>query len=218
LAIARKHLDPPHSDLARYLNNLGVALKQQGAYAEAARVHQQALSMRRAVFGDNHPAVIESLNNLATLRYTQGRVDQAIQRMRAVHEACHAHLGPNHPRTAVSGNNLAVMLSEQGRHAAAVPFYRDAVPTYTGAFEAGHPRVVKLKTRLAESLVALERFTAADSLLTATHQAMQAAESPDSTSLSLLHTHLVDLYEAWGKPEQAKRYRLAQQSSGEAER
>lgn len=207
LSIERSHVEAPHPDLALYLNNLGVTLKKQGRLEEAATVHQRALSMRRTLFDKGHSATIGSLNNLATLRFSQDRVDQAARRMRMVVSQLRTRHGDDHPRTAVARNNLAVILSRKEQHERAIPLYRAAVPTYENAFGSGHPRLVKLKVRLAESLLDLNRYAAADSLLTATHRTVKAVDAADSSAVARIHDQLANLHEARGNSEVAAQYR-----------
>ena len=45
----------------------------QGKYDDAESLHKQALTVRRKVFGEEHPDVAQSLNNLAEVYRAQVR-------------------------------------------------------------------------------------------------------------------------------------------------
>ena len=61
-----------HPDTAHSLNNLAGLLDEQGDYAAAKPLYEQALAIRKEVLGERHPATAISLNNLAVLLAAQG--------------------------------------------------------------------------------------------------------------------------------------------------
>ena len=61
-----------HPDTAPSLNNLAELLDEQGDYAAAKPLYEQALAIRKAVLGERHPDTAQSLNNLAALLESQG--------------------------------------------------------------------------------------------------------------------------------------------------
>jgi tetratricopeptide (TPR) repeat protein len=63
--------------LWKELNSKIVILSQQGRYAEAAKLAEEALTVADKTFGPNHPHVATSLNNLAFLYQAQGKYAEA---------------------------------------------------------------------------------------------------------------------------------------------
>lgn len=54
-----------------------VQLSNQGKYAEAAPIAQQALTLAEQTLGRDHPRTLSSVNNLAYLYQAQGRYKEA---------------------------------------------------------------------------------------------------------------------------------------------
>jgi CHAT domain-containing protein len=93
---------------AQKLNQQAIELYQQGKYAEAIPLLQQALEIRKKVLGLEHPHTATSLNNLAFLYQAQGNYSAAEPLYLQALEIRKKVLGLEHPHTATSLNNLAV--------------------------------------------------------------------------------------------------------------
>ncbi len=133
----------------KQLNSRVITLYQQGRYAEAIEVAEEALKVARESFGPDHPDVATTLNNLAMLYYAQGRYAEAeplSQRALAIREKA---LGPGHPDVAQSLNNLAVMYYEQGKYADAEPLQKRALAIREKALGPDHPDVAQSLNNLA---------------------------------------------------------------------
>jgi Tfp pilus assembly protein PilF len=61
--VQEKILGPEHPDTMTSMNNLGVALGQQGRYHEASVLLQEALALREKILGLNHPDTVTTRNN-----------------------------------------------------------------------------------------------------------------------------------------------------------
>jgi tetratricopeptide (TPR) repeat protein len=88
---------------------------QQGRYAEAVPLAQQALAIRERVLGPVHPKVADSLSGVAVVAMEQGRYAEAeslYQRALTIREQA---LGPQHPDVGFALNNLAYLYKAQGR-------------------------------------------------------------------------------------------------------
>ena len=108
---------PVHAQEALWKELIGKArtLYQQGHYAEAAKVAQEALEVAEKDLGDDHPTVAQSLNNLAVLYQAQGKYAEAVplhKRALAIKEKA---LGPAHPNVATALGNMAGLYRETGR-------------------------------------------------------------------------------------------------------
>ncbi len=126
----------PNNDLATSLNNLAGLYASQGHWAEAEPLYDEALQIRRTLFGDrpNHD-LATSLNNLAGLYESQGHgaeaeplYDEALQ----IYQTLFGDR-PNND-LAASLNNLAGLYESQGRWAEAEPLYDEALQIYRTLF------------------------------------------------------------------------------------
>ncbi|MCC6970978.1 MAG: serine/threonine protein kinase [Phycisphaerales bacterium] len=98
--IAARRNDEAHQrELAFALNNLGVSLCNQGKLDEGLPPMEDALAVRRKLFGDTHPDVANSLFNLAIYLTKAGRTKESIERFEQVVALATELYGPRHPRT-----------------------------------------------------------------------------------------------------------------------
>ena len=109
---AKKAEELGPQEKGRSLNNLAELYRRQGRVAEAERYFTEALSVKEAELGGDHPDVATSLNNLAQLYVAQGRDLEAaplLERSLAIQEKV---LDAEHP---VLGRTLT-LLGEVYRH------------------------------------------------------------------------------------------------------
>ena len=66
-----------HPYAASVLNNLAVLLSKSGRLEESETHFREAISIRRAIFGESHPLLAKSLISLSTLLSEQDRFDEA---------------------------------------------------------------------------------------------------------------------------------------------
>ncbi|RYP39568.1 hypothetical protein DL766_000390 [Monosporascus sp. MC13-8B] len=120
------------------MNNLVFVLDRQGKqgkYDEAEQMYRQALELKKAVLGKEHPSTftnmnnlaqavlgkehpftLTNMNNLAGVLDRQGKYDEAEQMQRQALQLSQAVLGNEHPYILGSMNNLACVLRNQGKY------------------------------------------------------------------------------------------------------
>ncbi len=109
------------AEAGQLLNQAASYLHSLAYYDQAESLYQQALAIRRQLWGPKHPDVAESLNDLASLYQSQGNYVQAeplFQRALAISERVQ---GPEHPHVAISLYNLGDLYRVQDKHAQAEP-------------------------------------------------------------------------------------------------
>jgi serine/threonine protein kinase len=95
-----------------------------------------------------------------------------------------------------------------GLPADAEPLLRELLDLASSEAGAGSSRrVADVQHRLGRCLAALERFAEAESVLLSSYQVFEGELDGRSASTQVSANALIDLYEAWGKPEEAGRYR-----------
>ena len=99
--------------LWKLLFNIGEYFRQTGKYAEAEKMYQQALELRKAALGDDHPSTLANMNNLAIVYEQQGKYAEAERLQQQTLELTKAALGDDHPSTLDSMNNLAIILDSR---------------------------------------------------------------------------------------------------------
>ncbi|RYP53208.1 hypothetical protein DL770_011003 [Monosporascus sp. CRB-9-2] len=68
------------------MNNLAGVLRNQGKYEKAEQMYRQALKLREAVLGKEHPDILTGMNNLVCVFRSQGKYDEVEQMHRQVLE------------------------------------------------------------------------------------------------------------------------------------
>jgi CHAT domain-containing protein/tetratricopeptide (TPR) repeat protein len=112
---------------ARRLSSQGVALERKGKYAEAEKLLQKALAMRKELLGEFHPDYARSLGLLAALYQTLGKSARAEPLLRKALEIRKQVLGEEHPDIAASLGSLARLYRSRGNTLQAEPLCRRAL-------------------------------------------------------------------------------------------
>ena len=114
------------------------------------------------------------------------------------------------PKAAVVGKSLhllAMLERKQGDYVAAEAYCRQALDIRRAELPDGSPRVAETETLLAACLITLGRFEEAEPLLLNCYSVLEKARTLSSPITQAALLQLVELYEAWDKPEEAARWR-----------
>ena len=98
---------------SRLVHVIGGVYRGLGLYDRARPLHEQALRMRRELFGNDDPRTLASLNAMAGLEYFQGDFDEARRLFEEIVETRRGLLGSEHPDTLSAMSNLAAVLVNQ---------------------------------------------------------------------------------------------------------
>jgi serine/threonine protein kinase/Flp pilus assembly protein TadD len=180
---------------AQMLDVVGRVYRELGAYDRALPVLEQALALRRAAFGERHPATAESLHHLGEALYAQGRYDAAEPLYRRALAVQRALLGEPHPDLARTLASLGHLLQDRGDYAGAERATREALAMRRAFFGAEHPDVAESLSSLAFQLQLQGRPAEAEPLLRdalAMRRRTLGAEHPAvAEAMSELGLHLV---------------------------
>jgi tetratricopeptide (TPR) repeat protein len=134
---------------ASLLVNLAMIQAETGARDEARVLLEQALTIREAALGPEHPDVANSLGNLAIVHYATGDYDEAralLERALSIQEDV---LGPEHPVVADTLNNLANVHEITGEHDEARVLHERALAISQRTLGPEHPDVARSLDNLA---------------------------------------------------------------------
>ena len=79
------------------MNNLAYSYHALGRHAEALKLREETLALRKAKLGPDHPDTLTSMNNLATSYYALGRHAEALKLHEETLALRKAKLGPTTP-------------------------------------------------------------------------------------------------------------------------
>ncbi|HEV7516460.1 MAG TPA: serine/threonine-protein kinase [Thermoanaerobaculia bacterium] len=139
----------PSRELARSLNDLGVAQAQKAEWAAARATLEEALGMRRRVLGEGHPEVAVTESELGRVLFDQGRLGEAEAHFRKALAIRRKALGPADHETATSMSDLGLLLRDKGDRADAEALLRESLAVTRKTRGPQHPDVATALANLA---------------------------------------------------------------------
>jgi serine/threonine protein kinase len=211
LEIRRRVLGPEHPDTLASINTLAVVYTDEGKFAQAEAFFSQTLEIQSRVLGPENPQTLYSLSNMVSMYQVQGKYSSAeTYAAQALAGRRHA-LGPEHPDTMASANDLALAYLSQDKFTECESLARE-----TEAMErTQQPDTWQRfwsESLLGASLAGEKKYAKAEPLLLQGYRGMVARKDlipvPKWRYLdSGAHEWIVEMYEAWGKPQKAAEWR-----------
>lgn len=128
-----------------------------GRYADALKLFGEALALRKAKLGPDHPETLSVMSNLASSFYALGRYAEALKLREEVLALQTVKLGSDHSDTLLSMNNLASSLYALGRYAEALKLVENTLPLMNAILGRDHPHTLLAMGNAADCLAALDR-------------------------------------------------------------
>ncbi|MGE0131111.1 MAG: tetratricopeptide repeat protein [Blastocatellales bacterium] len=189
------------------LYNLGVIDYTKGNYQEAEKLLNEADKLFSQYLGADYPQIAEFLYYLASIHCSKGDYARAETEARRALEISQQKYGPNHLRTINSLVLLSKALISGGRSAQAIPYLREAMGKFRATPKSNIGKWFNVAGILGECLTLLKRYDEAERFLSESYTGFQSIRGERSPEWEEARQRLVKLYEAWGKPEQAARFR-----------
>ncbi|UCG33396.1 MAG: serine/threonine protein kinase, partial [Phycisphaerales bacterium] len=209
LEIRRKSGDE-HPNTLIAMNNLAMLYKRQGRHDEAEALFREAMEGQRRVLSREHPSTLDTMENLAMLYADLGRQEESESLLLEALAVRRRLWGETHPATLYCLNNLAWLYNSERRFAEAEPLLAEAVEAVRsaeGGLPEGHWFTGVLLARYGVCLRGLDRYDEAESVLLEGHEILESARGPTHERTLGAVRSLVDLYDAWGKAEEAAAWR-----------
>jgi eukaryotic-like serine/threonine-protein kinase len=202
LAIQRKTLGARHPDVANSLSNISVMLMDRGRFDDALARAQEATDILRSSLGDNHDLTNIARVNAARARTQLGQYEAAESEYRAIVQIRRS-TRPDSLELAIALDALADVLNRQSRYEDSEPVARESVAMVEKSVGRDQWRFAASNRTLGVALTGKRKYPEAESVLRASYDQLrrQRGESNRTTLLTL--QRLIDLYNAWGKTQQA---------------
>jgi serine/threonine protein kinase/tetratricopeptide (TPR) repeat protein len=217
LDLNRRTRGDQHPNTGTTLHDLGLVVATRGDYPAAESLFRQALDINRKALGEKHPNNAATLNGLSRALIAQGRYDEAASALQEALDIARPALGRDHQLVAIYTINLASVQLARKQPAVAETLLReglrirarapDLVPGRRRTFLEDDWSVGAAKSLLGASLVALARYDEAERMLLDARGDLQALPQPPARDVNATIARLVDLYQAWHRPEKAAAYR-----------
>jgi hypothetical protein len=207
--VAEAFADRPLAE-ASVREMLGLAYVSLGAAPQAVKQYERAFALRQAMQGVTHPDTAACRNQLAIAYRLAGRAaegDRLFDR------------NPNSPADAAALAARGTMLLLQKKPAEAELKLRGCL-TLRQKIQPDDWTTYDTESLLGETLLEQKKYAEAEPLLLSGYQGTKQRESTipaqDRSHLTKALERLVRLYEAWGKEDQALKWRQEREATGVA--
>jgi eukaryotic-like serine/threonine-protein kinase len=203
LRIRRATLGNDHFETAVGLGQLGGMLLNAREYERAERSLRESLAIRERILAPDHPSIGTTLNGLALVLQHRGEYDEAESLSRRVVAIYRESLGERHRFTGVALCNQGHLLYLKGEHEAANSHLAEGVSILEEVHPENHQELAHNQSRLGAVLVAQGRYAEAEPLLLRSHRTLEVQLGAEHARAHQAALRVVELYEAWGRPEDA---------------
>ena len=170
VALARRaeavigRLGEDEAELARLLDNLGVAFRTARRMDEALDHHRRALAIRRRILDDNDPELANTINNVGAVHRDLGELALAEQQFSEANRIWMRAYGDEHPQVAFALNNLAALASDREDVDAGIDYVTRAIDIREAALGPRHPdtAVSRLNRGLFQAKLGRNKLALAD--------------------------------------------------------
>ena len=189
--------------VAFWCNGLGLALYDQGRYAEAEPPYKRALAIRERALEPDHPDVASSLNSLARLYTHQGRYAEAEPLFKRALAIVREGVRTRPRRRGQQPRLPGLVYTEQGRYDEAEPLYKRALAIrrrrWGPTTRDGHD-----PQQSGRPVPEQGRYDEAEPLYKRALAITEKALGPDHPDVAATLNNLAFLYEAQGKYDEAE--------------
>ena len=208
--IKRRVLGSGHPDTLMSMHNLAMAYCDDGKYPEAEALENQVLATSRRALGPEHPVTLAILSDAAFTFQRRSQFAQAeAYYSQALAGRRHA-LGSENPDTMDAAADLALAYQSQGKFVESEPLAREALE-FDRKKRLDDWQRFRAESLLGASLAGQQKYAEAEPLLIEGYQGMAARKdsisAEDRYHLDRAHSWIVQLYEAWGKPDKAAEWK-----------
>jgi eukaryotic-like serine/threonine-protein kinase len=213
---AREILDQASQQIGTSLNNdpvlqaqlmetMGQTYTGLGLYGRAQALTEQALAIRRSLFGERDRATLETESDLAQLILSQGHYVEAEKLVQATLETQRKVLGPDDPDTLASMDRLGYVYANEARHAEAESLFRQTLDAERRVLGPGDPRTLSTWNELAETLTPQGRYADADKIYEELIAEQRRSLGPDHPATLLSMSHAAENLSEEGRYPQAEK-------------
>ncbi|MCP3964483.1 MAG: serine/threonine protein kinase, partial [bacterium] len=206
LAISRGLYGEEHPQVSANKTNLATCLRGMGRFEAAERLYREVLATYREKLGREHPANAPVQHNLALLMLLRGELAAAETVLLDALANGRRFMGEDHPTYANYRLSQARLLLAKGDAVAAEAVARSALEVLRRRLpEHRHTRCAE--SILGASLARQGHFQEAEPLLTESYLWLADRLGPRAVDARDALERVIELYDAWGRPEEAAPYR-----------
>jgi len=219
LRVRRDVLGKEHPDTLTSMAALAVVLTDKFELDEAEVLASEALEIRLQVLGEQHPRTIHSMYTLARIFKGQEKQAEAEELYERTLRVAREVYGDGHPLVATLMYGLGLLLRDKGDLESALPLLRAVVQMRSDRLGEHSWKTANARADLGACILRLGHYEEAEKELLAAHQTFVSALGANGSCTLRTVKLLVELYDAWGRAQDAAnwRERLPPEGSAEAE-
>ena len=206
LEIRRRVLGPEHPEALMSMGNMAADYSQEGKYSQAEALFAQTLGVERRVLGPESWLTVNALSDAASMYQREGKYALAETYAAEVLAARRHNLGPHSAVTMDAAADVVLAYVSRGKFTEGEPLAREAVE-FDSKNRRDEWQRFRAETLLGASLAGQKKYSEAEPLLLEGYRGMLARKDrigvPERYYLDRAREWLVQLYQAWGKPETA---------------
>jgi serine/threonine protein kinase/tetratricopeptide (TPR) repeat protein len=203
----RVQLGDDHLETARYKSGLATVYLLRRRHADAEPLFRHVLKVRRSRLDADHADTLTTMNDLAVVCMETRRFDEAEPLFRDALTASRVKPGAEHPLTLKIMNGLASLCALRGQYDEAEVLFGQVLEARRAIFGADHPETLISVHNLGASYRLRARYDKAEPLLLEAAAGARKKLGPNHPHTRSFLNSLVLLYEAWGNPLEADRWR-----------
>lgn len=200
---ATRVFGPDHSDTLRSRGQLALIEADRGNLAAAEAQYREVAARQTERLGPEHQSTVITLTNLVSVISRSGRREEAAAMLADLLPRARRALGENQSTVVSMTSNLSWLYEQADRFDDALPLAETALAGARTFLPETHATIGLYHKRLGRVYLGLERYEEAERELLDGYRILQAAQGDEHKETVESRAALVELYEAWGKPEKA---------------
>jgi tetratricopeptide (TPR) repeat protein len=181
------------------MNNLAIAYEEAGKFDLSLPLKEEALRLKKAKLGLDHPSTLTGMGNLAEGYRRAGKLDLALPLYKETIERMKARIGLHHPGTLATMNNLGLGYRAANRLDLALPLVEETLGLMKAHLPPGHPNILKAMGNLAVSYQEAGKLDLALPLFVETLKLQKAKLGPDHPTTLSSMGNLATCYRSLGQ-------------------
>jgi serine/threonine-protein kinase len=208
LARQSRTLGDFHPATLRTRHELALLQKDLGNPRKAEEMLRQLLVVEREKLGAEHEVTLSSELMIALALYHGGRLAESRDAYAAVLPRVRESLGEHASLYLVGMSNYAGLYYRLGDNEGAESMFRESLAVHRRVYGDDNFGVYYNRMELGTTLLRLGKYAEAEAELLGALQGFQRTFSsrPDHQRIRSAHDRLIQLYGAWGKPDEARKH------------
>jgi serine/threonine-protein kinase len=196
-----------HPQTASAMTILAQGLVRQRQYDEASLLFKRALATQESVYGPVHRRVSFVLNELGLLALAQNDLDEAESALTRALDINRTLFKNTHFRVGNSLANLGSVYIARKQFDRAESLLREAIEVDLATLPPDHVNTAIARVKLGRALAGARRYEEAETSLLEGYRSLKAQAVPPASWVRSASEELALVYEAMGRPEQARAFR-----------